>query len=934
MTTDAAPLSARITRAPVAFEPGRGDDALSVLPGLGGPVRDLVHGMAGSSPYLNGLARREAAWLETVLASRPEDTLSALLDGVRALPREGQADGFRQGKRRLALLTALCDLGGVWTLEQVTGALTDYADATLDAGLSALVEAEAARGKLPGLTAETCAGAGGMVVLAMGKMGAHELNYSSDIDVICLFDQDRFERADFGEARAGFIRITRRLMGLMSDLTGEGYVFRTDLRLRPDPSVTPVCIPMEAAERYYESIGRGWERAAHIKARPAAGDLAAGAAYLDRLAPFVWRKHLDFVAVRESEEMRTRIRTHKGLTGPLRLEGHDMKLGAGGIREIEFFTQTYQMISGGRDPSLRERGTVPALAALARAGWVQRETAASLTRLYRHHRRVEHAVQMVQDAQTHALPRDPEGLRRIGCLLGEGDPARFRAGLEAALRETAALTEPFFRPPETEPVPAPTRLDAEAEAITERWRSYPALRSERALSSFRRLRPEILSRLDRAADPHDALLQFDGFLSGLPAGAQLFALFEANPQLVDLIVDICATAPALARYLARNAGVLDAVIGGPFFAPWPGSAALKDELAALLARQKDYEKQLDAARRWQKEWHFRIGVHHLRGLIGAEDAAAQYADLAEAVLGALTPCVTADLATRHGPPPGRGAVVVGMGSLGARRLSARSDLDLIVIYDAEGAAQSDGPRPLAPAQYFARWTKALVTALSAQLPEGVLYEVDMRLRPSGRQGPVAVSLGAFTSYQREEAWTWEHLALTRARGLGGDTGLLADVAGVRRDVLARAKDRARLVADTADMRARLAEAKPGTGLWDAKAGPGRMTEIELLGQLAALLTGRDVTDPAAQLACLPDSGLAPPEAADRLIRHHARLTALLQTARLLTEKPLVPEDLGQGGCAMLLRETAEPELSVLSAHLAETSAEAARIVEQALKSDP
>ncbi|MBL9053710.1 MAG: glutamine-synthetase adenylyltransferase, partial [Tabrizicola sp.] len=576
---------------------------------------------------------------------------------------------------------------------------------------------------------------------------------------------------------------------------------------------------------------RTWERAAYIKARPCGGDLAAGERFLKTLTPFVWRKHLDFAAIQDAHDMRLRIRDHRGLHGPITVEGHNMKLGAGGIREIEFFTQTRQLIAGGRDASLRDRTTMGGLAALAAKGWVPPETAKELTTLYRAHREVEHRLQMVNDAQTHAMPTSAEGIARIAAFCGQGEQD-FRLGLLDRLHRTDRLTEGFFAPGAAEAGP---ELSEAAQAITKGWESYPALRSDRAQAIFRRLRPRLLKELHRAANPDEALVALDGFLQGLPAGVQIFSLFEANPTLIELIVDIAGSAPDLARYLSRNASVLDGVIGGSFWDAWPGLGKLRGELATRLALAVDYEARLIEARRWMKEWHFRVGVHHLRGLIDGFEAGKQYADLAEAVVGVIWEEVCADFTRRHGPMPGRGAVVLGMGSMGAARLNAGSDLDLIVIYDAAGVETSDGPRPLATRPYYARLTQGLVTALMAQMPQGRLYEVDMRLRPSGRQGPVATSLESFRTYQEHEAWTWEHLALTRARVLAGEASLGAEVEALRREVIAVKGQGARVRADVAEMRGRLQAAKPALGAWDAKNGPGRIMDIELAAQTVALL---------------------------------------------------------------------------------------------------
>lgn len=917
-------FAASLTRSPLPFDPARGADVAGRYGEFPPEVRGLIAGTAGCSPFLAGLLEREEDWVKAALTGDPLAAFEAEMVRLEEVPLDMLGAELRRAKRRVAVLTALADLGGVWSLERVTWALTVLGDRAVELSLQRLVADEIRRGKLPGKGPDDAAKAGGMVALAMGKMGAFELNYSSDIDLICLFDETQFDPDDRMEARASFIRVTRKMAGLLSDITAEGYVFRTDLRLRPDASVTPVCISMGSAELYYEAEGRTWERAAYIKARACAGDLAAGERFLQTLTPFVWRKHLDFAAIQDAHDMRLRIREHKGLHGPIVVQGHNMKLGQGGIREIEFFTQTRQLIAGGRDADLRDRTTVGGLAKLSIKGWVPTDVARELTEHYRAHREVEHRIQMVNDAQTQLMPNTPEGVERIARMMGEGDTAAWAGALKARLERVERLTGAFFAPSEAAARPT---LSAASEAIVEGWRSYPALRSERAQAVFRRIEPEILRRMERAAHAEEALRQFDGFLARLPAGVQLFSLFEANPQLIDLIVDICASAPGLAAHLSRNAGVLDAVIGGSFFAPWPGSEVLREGLAQALAEQGDYEKKLDIARRWAKEFRFRVGVHHLRGLTDAAEAAKQYADIASAAVAALWPEVVAEFGRKHGPPPGRGAVVLGMGSLGAERLNAASDLDLIVIYDALGAEQSDGPKPLATRQYFARLTQAFITSITAATPEGRLYEVDMRLRPSGRQGPVATSLQSFRDYQMTEAWTWEHLALTRARVLAGDTGLGADVEASRMEVLRAKGGAANVMPDLAEMRARIFAAKAPDGAWEAKIGPGRLQDIELLAQSFALRAGEAARRVEAQLRIGPRAGFVSKEQGEKLASAYRLLWRLQAAGRLLTDRPLDMEAIGEGGKAFLLREVSEPDLDALAARLDHATSEVAAIVD-------
>jgi [glutamine synthetase] adenylyltransferase / [glutamine synthetase]-adenylyl-L-tyrosine phosphorylase len=897
-------LSARITRQPIPFDTAAASDLRSALPDLGPEVMSLLAATAGCSPFLRALMQREADWLPEATAN-PEAALQAVLAALGAAAPDQLPLALRQAKRRVALLAAVCDLGGVWPLEAVTGALTGLADRAVHLALTVLVAEEIRRGKLPGASLEDAETAGGMVALAMGKMGAGELNYSSDIDLICLFDETRY-LGEEQEARASFIKVARRMTAILSDVN-DGYVFRTDLRLRPDASVTPVCLSMAAAEAYYEAEGRTWERAAFIKARPCGGDLVAGERFVKTLTPFVWRKHLDFVAIQDAHDMRLRIRDHRGLHGKIAVEGHNMKLGAGGIREIEFFTQTRQLIAGGRDSSLRDRTTVGGLAALAAKDWLPTDVAEDLTTLYRAHREVEHRLQMVNDAQTHSMPNTAEGVARIAAFCGQSE-ADFRRDLLDRLNRTDKLTKGFFAPGAAEEGPD---LSDTAREITKGWENYPALRSDRARGIFQRLRPRLLRELARTANPDEALVALDGFLSGLPAGVQIFSLFEANPTLIELIVDIAGTAPALARYLARNAAVLDGVIGGSFWGEWPALSALRAELQARIAHAGDYEARLDMARRWMKEWHFRIGVHHLRGLIDGFEAGKHYADLAEAVVSVIWDEVTTDFARKHGAMPGRGAVVIGMGSMGAGRLNAGSDLDLIVIYDDLGVEGSDGPRPLGTRPYYARLTQALVTALTAQMPEGRLYEVDMRLRPSGRSGPVATSLASFTTYQETEAWTWEHLALTRARVLAGEPALAVEVEAFRRRLLPAKGQGTQVRADVAAMRARLQAAKPGLGVWDAKNGPGRIMDIELAAQTVALLAGSPARGVERQIAAgagaiLPDSD------AQALLSGYRLLWQLHVAARLLSDSALVVSSLGEGARTFILRETGTKDVAGLT----------------------
>jgi glutamate-ammonia-ligase adenylyltransferase len=951
MTTS---FASRLSRAPLAADPARGEEAwaaLSAAAPVAPELRDLIVGAAGSAPYIAGLIRNQADWLVHALTLDPDAALADALQPARdaaIAPAADRSRLLRTAKKRTALYAALADLGGVWSLEQTTGALSDLSDIATDSALRALVADAKARGRLPEAAGDT----GGIVAIAMGKGGARELNYSSDIDLIFLFDESRYDPDDYLEVRSRLVRICQDATKLLSTNTEDGYVFRVDLRLRPDPSSTPICLAMETAERYYESLGRTWERAAFIKARAASGDIAAGEAFLARLRPFIWRRHLDFAAIGDAHDIRIRIRAHRGEAMAIHVPGHDIKLGRGGIREIEFFVQTRQLICGGRDPSLRQRGTRGALAALTAKGWVTPEVSAALDAAYLAHRELEHRLQMVEDAQTHRMPKPNEARARIALLSGRPDQLAFEGEIDARLHTVARLAETFFAPGGRDGVAAPatrptdqaalaalgfTRAEA-GEKLIARWRigAIPATRSERARRILDRLMAPLLDCLSNALSPDDALSEFDRFLSGLPAGIQILSLFEANPALLDLITEICAAAPRLAAHLGRNSRVMDALLSPDFYAPLPGVDALAADLSAWLARDDDYERKLDAARRWAKEFSFRLGVQVLRGVADADEAGPGFTALAEATLRALFPVVEAEFARRHGPAPGRGACVLAMGKMGSAEMTATSDLDIIILYDAMGEEASDGPRSLTSGAWFARFTQSLIAALTAPTAEGAVWSIDTRLRPSGRQGTVASPLEGFIAYQRAKAWTWEHLALTRGRAVVGRADLMADVNAAVADVIGAPRDAAATMRDTAEMRGRIADAgraKRGDP-WSLKSVEGGLMDIEFVAQAGLLRRGRAELDrpraPGPALALLADEGAISPEDAAVLADAHRLQLRIQQVGRIAMDGEPHPGRIGPGLAAVLARVAEADDLAGVEAALTAAQTAAAEIVNRLL----
>jgi glutamate-ammonia-ligase adenylyltransferase len=862
----------------------------------------LLQAMLGNSPYLAQLARVDPLALLAILRDGPEAVCRQVIGGLEDLQRAagGRSDPgprLRRAKRRLALATAYADISGRWSLEQVTKALSDFAGAALECAVLYLFAEAIERGHLRIGEALAPHCRSGLIILGMGKLGAQELNYSSDIDLIVLYDADRVTSSDPDALQRHLVRLTRGLARLMSDRTADGYVFRTDLRLRPDPASTPPAISVLAAEEYYESLGQNWERAALIKARPVAGDLDAGEMFLRWLKPFIWRKNLDFAAIQDIHSIKRQINSHRGFGG-IAVPGHNVKLGRGGIREIEFFAQTQQLIWGGRLPSVRQRGTIEALAALAAAGKIDQAANHDLAAAYRTLRRVEHRLQMIDDHQTHTLPKETDKLDAIAAFLGFADAAAFSAGLLAILQRVEGYYAELFEDspaltaqgaaggnlvftggePDPETLETLRRLGFQQpqtiDAAVRGWHHgrCRAMRSTRARELLTELMPLLLTALSRTPEPDATFLAFDRFLTALPAGVQLFSMFHANPSLLELVSRIIGFGPGIAEDLAQHPQVLESVVTAEdFFAAVPAAADLQAEAGLRLEAARDWEETLDLLRRWAAERRFQAAVQWLLGVTGIESAVAAWSAIAEAAVRCLLPLVEQRFAEAHGRIEGGGFAVVAMGKLGSGEMTARSDLDLIFVYatPAEGAV-SDGPRPLPAAHYYARLSQSLISAMTAPTAEGRLYEVDMRLRPSGKAGPIAVSCESFRRYQQESAWTWEQMALTRARVIAGPPLLAYGIAAIIRSVLTAPRPADRLLADVAEMRALMARELGSQSLWDVKYRRGGLVDIEFISQYLQLREAH--RDPAVlapntrdALCRLRDSGVLEPAVADTLL---------------------------------------------------------------------
>ena len=862
----------------------------------------LLESIFGNSPFLTQCCLREAGFLRSILERGPDVTFAELLDALnrqcRASAEPSASDTatlmrtLRIAKRRAALLIGIADIAEFWPLDRVTAALSDLADAALAAAIRHLLCGAADAGEIELADDSEAERDCGLLVLGMGKLGARELNYSSDIDLILLYDLERVRYRGRATVQQCFARLARDLVRILDERTADGYVFRTDLRLRPDPASTPPAISVQAALNYYESAGQNWERAALIKARPVAGDRAGGAAFLAELRPFLWRRHLDFAAIQDIHSIKRQINAHRG-GARIAVAGHNIKLGRGGIREIEFFAQTQQLIWGGRLAALRVSGTCEALRALAVSGRIEPAVAEEMTESYAFLRRVEHRLQMIDDTQTHSLPHSAEGIHHVAVFLGYKTAEPFTSALRHHLTQVekhyAQLFEEapslagagnlVFTGIEDDPETLATLrslgfVEAQAAAaIVRGWHHgrYRATRSQRAREILTELVPALLKAFGGTANPDAAVIHFDRFLARLPAGVQVFSLLHANPAVLELVAEIMGGAPRLAAQLARQPILLDGVLSADFLAAPADPATLAAELSRALAAARDFSDVLDIARRWTNDRKFHIGVNILRDRIDGDEAGAAFADLAETAIDGLLPPVAAEFARAHGKVPGGEFAIIGLGKLGGREMTVTSDLDLILIYDAPASIEfSDGPRPLAIVTYYARLSQRLINALTVLTAEGQLYEVDMRLRPSGSAGPIASSLAAFRRYHDALSWTWEHMALTRARAVAGTAALQARAMTAIGEVLSRPREYDRLLVDIADMRERIAAQHPDPSPWDIKHRRGGLVDAEFIAQYLMLRRAAERPDvvranTSAALAALAEAGYLDGTAARQLI---------------------------------------------------------------------
>ncbi len=819
-------------------------------------VIELLSFIDYHSSYLRNLCRREVALLPSIL----KNDINTFFENIQRFLQQSINihKDLRIAKRRMALYLAICDIKKQTPTIEICRYLSLFADLCVQTALKSLWPEFYKRTKISNGSSEQPFG---LFILGLGKLGGFELNYSSDIDLIALYDPKAFEILNKDELADQLVRLCRRLIQMLETRDADGYVFRVDFRLRPDPASTALVMSINAAESYYEIHGQNWERSALIKARIIAGDKDIGQLFLKRLTPFLWRKNLDYAAIREIHAIKKRIHQYKGGHKIKQLEGHNIKLGRGGIREIEFFAQAWQLIWGGRNLGLRVRATLDVLKELTSQEMISKETYNELHKAYLFLRDIEHRLQMRQDEQTQILPNNAQDFAQFTLFCDYQDEQEFRKDLiyhlshvekhYASLFEEDSSNEKNnfnFSSLETDEETLqkltsmsftnPPQIDHQIRL----WLSgsYKATRSKHAQTLLYELIDLILERCAQEEDPQSSFMAFDRFLSQLSRGVQILAILHAHPNILELLLRILNGAPALGQYLQNHPHLLDALLAGELYEAPSFQKGMKKDIKQRLNsfsfnKNLHLQDYLELAAAWSQDRRFTLGVQALYTDLTPSQIFQAYSDIAQTTLQFILPPIIKDFENSFGCIKGGNLAILALGRLGSFEMTPTSDLDLIFIFEADNyLSQSNGTRSLSCSQYYSKLGQRIISALTAPTPAGSLYEVDMRLRPSGNKGPLAVSLESFKNYQYNEAWTWEHMALCRGRIISQTDNLSGKINSEINNILTQKRDK-KTIKDIADMRLRLHKEKPAKDIFDIKYTTGGLLDIEFIIQQHLLL---------------------------------------------------------------------------------------------------
>lgn len=811
-------------------------------------AKALLSASAGNAPYLARLIQKYPDLFIRGLRNGFAPLVKEILAQISA-PTEDIMKHLRVLKSQVSLVVALGDIGGEMKLAMVTQLLSECAELSTRTALNHLLVQASKRGEFTVAHPDNPSADSGIIILGMGKLGAFELNYSSDVDFIILYEKERLPYTGQRNAQQFMNKIAQDIVTLLQERTQDGYVFRTDLRLRPDPMSTPPAVTVGSALTYYETVGQNWERAAMIKARPIAGDIAAGERFLSELVPYIWRKSLDFATIADIHSIKRQMNVSHGKN--IVIEGHNVKTGAGGIREIEFFVQTQQLVWGGRIPTLRVRATLEALDKLVEVELVAPEIRDTLKQHYDYLRVLEHRLQMRNDAQTHTLPETDEELDIVRIFLNYDSLAHFKTTCLRVLGDVHKIYSESMKGSEPLAVDGNlvfTGVEADPETLeTLRRMGYTEVqrisdiiqgwhrghrrstRSKRSRQVLTELIPPVLTALGKTAQPDTAFFHFDDFIDKLPSGAQIFTLFNTRPELLDLLADILGSAPALGDTLSKDPGLLESVLEVDFFLPLPNRAQLAALLKERIAYTQNYEQRMGYLRLYNNEKRFQAGVHMLKRLAKPADIGRFLSDLADVIVQATIDSVIDAYAEDVPEIRVLSFAVLALGKLGSREMTFGSDLDLVFVYDDAGDAASE------MRAHVQRLSQRLVSALTLLTREGRLYEVDTRLRPGGSDGPLAVSLQAFDAYFTNSAWTYEHMALTKARIVARRPEAFGEElrATITKHIV-KTRDHTVLLKDVREMRERIAKEHRTQNPWHVKHHRGGLVDVDFIAQYLCL----------------------------------------------------------------------------------------------------
>ncbi len=813
--------------------------------------QNFVDSVAGQSNYLQLLAKKNAAFCERVLSEGPDAVFAQTMQEVQEFQVRGASKArvmsfLRVKKAEVSFLIAAADISDIWCLRKVTNALSEFADLVI-LKASEFLLAESYQAKMLG---SADVEKSGLLVVAVGKLGGKELNYSSDVDLILLYDAEKADYTGKSNVRQFFIRFANEFVRMLQERTADGYVFRVDLRLRPDPYSTPVAVSVQAAETYYENVGQNWERAAMIKARLVCGDAVAGQSYMRFIDSFVWRKYLDFDAITDIHSIKRQIDSTTGYS-PESLLGYNIKLGKGGIREIEFFAQVQQLIWGGRVEEMRQKATCDALVQLEALERIPEGAASELIEIYEFYRDIEHRLQMVDDAHTHSLPTTDEEMQGFCEFLGFPKKAEFEVKLRRSIEVVQAYYAGLFtdspslsaegnlvftgvsNDPETLVTLAKLGFK-EPEKICEVVRGWHhgrrrSTRFKKVREILTELTPDILKYFSRTGDPDVAFVKFDAFLTTLPSGVQLFTLFNERPELIEQVADLMGDSPWLAENFSRSPALVNRILATDFNSDFFTRVKLQKGLLAAIEGIDDYAAVMKVIRRWKHDMEFQIGIKLLKKTVKFREAGLHFSNVAEIAIGV----VLQQVQLKIGEEIDGEFAIVAMGKLGSRELTFGSDLDLVFVYDSE----AEGAH-----KYYVKLAQNLTTVMNKLSSDGVLYKVDTRLRPQGSQGSMACSFKIFQGYYQGKAWNWEMLALTKARVVFGGEKLNKKLNQEINSILTYERDLQKFRKDVFDMRAKIAESFSSSNPWDLKYAKGGLFELEFMVQYLVLAHGKKHPD--------------------------------------------------------------------------------------------